>query len=335
MSQPRRKRTSQKHVKEASPEPPAREQRVRWTRFAIIAAVIVVIAAIILAIWYPTQMAPLRRTIITVDDIDIRMDYFLKRTKLAGADAMTMLDVLTKEQIIKLEAPKYGIEVTPADIDRQLKIIAGGGSGNITESEFREWYRQQLNESDLTDSEFKEAIRIQLLAVGLHGYLSERVPTVAEQVHLYAIILLDYEKALKVKERIEAGEDFTDLAREVSLHESSEKGGELGWFPQGVLSAGLDYVAFNLDIGQVSEPIPYASDPSSTDQSYFLLMVSEKAVAREIGEDSLQILKNSALDEWLMVQMQYHNIKYNFNSEINAWINWQLSKMTGNQEEQQ
>jgi hypothetical protein len=52
-----------------------------------------------------------QRTIITVDDVTISMDYFLRRTRLADADPMIMLDVLTKEQLIILEAPQYVGEV--------------------------------------------------------------------------------------------------------------------------------------------------------------------------------------------------------------------------------
>ncbi|MFC1873710.1 peptidylprolyl isomerase [Chloroflexota bacterium] len=305
----------------------------RRTTLTLIAAFVIVILIIIGATLYPTQIAPLRRTIITIDGTTIRMDYFLKRAELSGSDALNMLTVLTNEEIIKIQAPKYGIEVTPEDTDQELRRIASGGSGNITESEFREWYRQQLNESRVSDAEFKELVRMQLLAARLHEYLAVRVPTIAPQVHLQFIQVSNYNEAIVVKERWEAGEDFTDLVREVSQHESAENGGEIGWFPEGVLDDSLDYEAFSLDIGQLSDPIPYSSNPqeasSEDDFVYFLLMVSEKAAAREIDEASMASLKSKALDDWLNQERQYHDIKFNFNSEINAWINWQLSKRAG------
>jgi len=304
----------------------ARDRKGRRTAFIIASAVITLILIIVGVSLY-INSAPFRRTIITVDDTSINMDYFLKRTRLAGVDAMNMLEALTNEQLIKIAAPQYVAEVTPADIDQALRRMASGESETISEIEFKEWYRQLLNEIDLSDSEYREYVATGLLAARLQEYLGERVPIVTEQVHLYAILLETYEDAEEIRARWEAGEDFADLAREVSLDEvSGEKGGDLGWLPRGVLVSGFDQVAFSLTIGDVSEPLAYASDPTSTEIFYYLLMVSEKAAAREVDEDSLQILKARVLDDWLLEEIKFHEVEWNFNSEIYAWINWQLTQ---------
>ncbi len=305
----------------------AGDQKGRRTAF-IIASVVIVLILIIVGVSLYINAAPFRRTIITVDDISINMDYFLMRTRLTGADSMEMLSVLTDEQLIKIEAPRYVAEVSPEDIDQELRDVARGESETISESEFKEWYRQLLNEIGLSDSEYKELVATSLLASRLQEYLAERVPTVAEQVHLHVIAVKTYDDAEEIRARWEAGEDFADLAREVSLDKvSGEQGGDFGWLPRGVLpSSWFDEVAFSLTIGDVSEPLAYASDPMSTEIFYYLLMVSEKAEAREIDEDSLQILKAQALDVWLLEEIKFHEIEWNFNSEIYAWINYQLAK---------
>ena len=306
----------------------ARGRKGRRTAF-IIASVVITLILIIVGVSLYINSAPFRRTIITVDDTSINMDYFLRRTRLAGVDPMVMLEVLTNEQLIKIAAPQYVAEVTPADIDQALRRMASGESETISESEFKEWYRQLLNEIDLSDSEYREYVATGLLATRLHEYLAERVPTVAEQVHLHAILLETYEDGEEIRARWEAGEDFADLAKEVSVDEQSgEKGGDLGWLPRGVLVSGFDQVAFSLTIGDVSQPLAYASDPTSTEIFYYLLMVSERADAREVDEDSLQILKDRVLDDWLLAEIKLpeHEIEWDFNSEIYAWINWQLTQ---------
>jgi len=311
----------------------ARDRKGRRTGF-IIASVVIVLILVIVGVSLYLNAAPFRRIIITVDDTSINMDYFLMRTRLAGDDPMVMLETLTNEQLIKIEAPKYVAEVSPEDIDQELRRIASGGSETISESEFKEWYRQILNENDLSDSEYKEIVTTILLAARLQEYLAERVPPVAEQVHLYVIVVKTYEDAEKIRARWEAGEDFADLAREVSLDEvSGEKGGDLGWLPRGVLVSGFDEVVFNLDIGDVSEPLAYISDYESEEIFYYLLMVSEKADDREVDEEPLQILKAKALDDWLLEKRQekkdeieWYGLKNGFDSETYAWINWQLSK---------
>jgi len=154
------------------------------------------------------------------------------------------------------------------------------------------------------------------------------VSTVAEQVHLHAILLETHEDAEEIRARWEAGEDFADLAREVSLDGvSGEEGGDLGWLPRSILPPGFDEVVFDdLTIGDVSEPLAYISDYQSEEIFYYLLMVSEKADDRELGEDSLQILKAQALDVWLLAEIKLHEVEWDFNSEIYAWMNWQLAK---------
>jgi len=313
-------------VKALSSKAIARALKGRRTTI-IIASVVIVLILIIVGVSLYINAAPFRRIIITVDGITINMDYFLKRTRLAGADAMQMLETLTNELLIKVEAPKYVAEVSPEDVNQELKRIASGEGETISESEFKEWYRQLLNGIDLSDSEYKELVANVLLTTRLQEYLGERVPTVAEQVHLHAIVAETKEDAEQIRARWEAGEDFADLAQEVSLDEQSkEEGGDIGWLPRGVLPYGFDEVVFSLAISDVSEPLLYISDYASEEMFYYLFMVSEKADAREIDEGPLQVLKAGALDEWLTEETKLHEIEWDFNSEIYAWINWQLSK---------
>ncbi len=334
---PSKKRADNKSVEKAPSTKATDEARKgRWTPYIIASAVIIVILIVVGVFYYQEYEAPYRITVITVDDTSINMRYFLKRAELAGADPFTILDVLTREQLIKLKAPQYVGEVTPEDIDQALREIARGESETISDSEFKEWYRQQLNETPLSDSEFREYVATSLLAARLHQYLAERVPTVAEQVHLHAMILETYEDAEEVRARWEAGEDFADLAREVSLdEESGGEGGDIGWWPRGI-NPWFDQ-GFSLSVGEVSEPLPYASDPyasdpSSTEVVFYLLMVSEKADAREIDKEALEALRSMVLDDWLSAEMQFHEVKYygfnnGFDSETHAWINLQLAKM--------
>jgi len=305
----------------------ARDRKGRRTAF-IVASVVIVLILIIVGVSLYINAAPFRRIIITVDDVSINMDYFLEKTRLAGTDPLVMLEQLTNELLIKIEAPRYGIEVSPEDIDQELRRIASGESKTISEDEFKEWYRQQLNEITLSDSEYKEIIATGLLANRFQEYLAERVPAVAEQVHFHAILLEKYEDTEKIRARWEAGEDFADLAQEVSLDRvSGKEGGDLGWVPRGILPPGFDDIVFNLAIDDVSEPLAYASDdPTSEKIFYYLFMVSEKADAREIDEESLQRLKDNALNVWLEEEVAFHKIEYNFDSEIYAWISWQLVK---------
>jgi len=259
------------------------------------------------------------------------MDYFLKRMRIAGTDSMVMLEALTNEQLIKIEAPKYGIEASPEDVGQELRRIASGESGTISESEFEEWYRQILNESDFSDSEYRELVATSLLTARLHEFLAARVPTVAEQVYLHTM-LLNEEDIAKITERWQAGEDLGELATEVWLDREPEGGvEEVGWMPRGIMPSSFDEVAFNLTIGDVSKPLAYTGDLEAEEIFYYLFMVSEKADTREVDEEPLQVLKAKVLDDWLLAEIKLHEVEWyglhnGFDSETNYWINWQLSR---------
>ena len=313
-----------------------RDWRGRRTAFIAIVsvAIVMILATISISYYFSEDVRYRRRTIITVDDTSINMDYFLKRTRLANADPMVILEMLTNELLIKVEAPRYGIEVSPEDVDQELRRSASGESGTISEVEFKEWYRQILNENDLSDSEYREIVTTTLLTAYLHNYLAERVSTVAGQVHLHTIGAETYEDAGKIRASWAAGEDFADLAREVSIDEGTkENGGDLGWFPSGVLLPGFNEAAFSLTIGDVSEIVPYTPDPlaEEVETFYYLFTVSEKADAREVDEDSLQILKSKALDIWLLAEIKLHEIgwyglKNGFDDYTYKWIDLELAK---------
>ena len=340
MSQSRRPRSERRaEERAASSDASGKSHRTLWTRIIIAAVVLIVVAGIAFAALYPTYIAPFRITVITVDGNEIKMDYFLRITKLTGADPFETLSTLSEQWLVKIEAPNYGIEVSDEEVDQQLRAIARGDSEFISESEFNEWYRQRINLADFSDEEYRDLIKTGMLADKLHLYFAARVPTVAEQVHLYSLFLDTQEEAEEARARWEAGEDFIELAIEITNDEfTRENGGELGWFPQGVMTPQFDYEAFNMAAGNVSQPIPLFTpeDDQSVGQDrsimgWALFWVRDRVPARELDETSIEVLRGKALEDWLGVEITRHEIKYfglegSFDSQTYAWINWQLAK---------
>ncbi|MBI4296018.1 MAG: peptidylprolyl isomerase [Chloroflexi bacterium] len=302
-----------------------RERKAKQTAYLVAALLVVVILAIIGIFYYQAYVAPFRRPIITVGDTRIRMDYFLMRTRLAGADPMNIMQQLTNELLIRQGAPQFGISVTTQDVDRELRRIASGGDSSMSESAFKEWYRQELEHKRVSDARYREVVQSSMLAVRLQEYLAERVSTVVPQVRLSAIFVNTEAEARKVVERWQTGEDFAKLARELSTDAASQaNGGDLGWMPRGV--AIFDNAAFSLEVGKISQPLAQVTDASSPPSFYYVLLVTEKAEARQVDEQYLPVLRSRALDDWLNTEVSRHEVTWNFNSEIYAWINYQLAK---------
>ncbi|MFC1949186.1 peptidylprolyl isomerase [Chloroflexota bacterium] len=339
MPKSKKKRAAKKKLEQAPGSKVTASSRTgRRTGFILAAVVILLILVIIGVSVYPTYIAPFRHVVVTVDDTEIRMDYFLRLCKTTGNTPMGALDTVSHHQILRQEAPKYVGEVTEEDIEQELRRLAMGSSGNMSESEFKEWYRQSLNNSPMSETEYRDLVAVSILASRFGEYLAESVSTVAEQIHLYAIFTDSYENAEEARVRWETGEDFSDLAREVSLDgESAEKGGELGWFPRGALDRAWEARAFALGTDNVSAPVPmYTETQDETGETvqeltgFHLLYVPEIDEAREVGEEALQIIKDNSLEEWLWAETSNHEIKYyglyakGFDSKTAAWIIWQL-----------
>jgi foldase protein PrsA len=304
-----------------------------WTtrRTIILAIIVVIIVGVTAGIAiYRDRIAPFNSVIVSVNDREFNMRYFLKRINYSGEQSFEMLSTLTKEEVLRQVAPNppYNITVTDEDINLFARDVARGPDDTIDEGVFKEWYRQQLNESGFSDEEYRELLMTLILNEEMFNYLGERLPRVAEQVFVNLIAVADFQTATKVKEKLDEGENFADLAREYSIDPGlRENGGKSGWFPQGVLDTALDSAAFELEIGEHSEAF-YISDELAA-----VIMISERAEAMEIDEDALEVLKVKALEDWYNAESKNHEVDFHgfsgggYDSETDAWVSWQLMRM--------
>ncbi len=301
----------------------------------LVSVVAVVILAIVGIFYYIQYVVPFQRTVVVVDGVSIKMRYFLKRTQIAGVSAMEMLQTFTNELIIKQVAPQppYNIRVTDEDVDEAFKELFRGTSETISDSEFKEWYRQQLNEIGFSDAEYRDLMHTALLRVQLHQYLAERVPTVAEQVYLH-ITQPDTDEMEKIWETYVDEEDLAELTEKIwQDRQSRGEVADLGWVARGAIEDRIEWAAFSLDIGVVSQPVQVPTGQGAPEEAtFYLIMVSEKAAAREVDEDDLERLKARALDDWLIQESENHKIEFHgryngYDSETDAWIQWQLQRM--------
>jgi peptidyl-prolyl cis-trans isomerase C len=82
-------------------------------------------------------------------------------------------------------------------------------------------------------------------------------------------------------ERIQKGETFKDVAKDVSQDGSASDGGNLGYFGRGVMVPEFEEVAFSLEDGQVSGVV-------ETEFGYHLIKVEEKRPGSTISFDEIK-----------------------------------------------
>jgi peptidyl-prolyl cis-trans isomerase C len=183
----------------------------------------------------------------------------------------------------------------------------------ITEGEFLERYKTMLDnlrrEAGLSEADYRRTIEADLLYGKLQELSASRVPTTDEQVHARHILLETEEEAQTVLARLEAGEDFTSLAEELSTDESTrEDGGDLGWFPRGMMVPEFEEATFALQPGETSDIV-------QTSFGYHIILVEERDPDRELEPSLLERRQTSALSEWLEEQRQSEAVERHWSSD--------------------
>ena len=113
------------------------------------------------------------------------------------------------------------------------------------------------------------------------------------------ILVGSEQEAIDIRDRLEAGEDFAELAAEFSLDTlSNAEGGEITLSP-GVSTAAFEDYVFDpeVELGVLSQPIRDAEGSSTG--GYWLIKVVASEDNREIDEENRLILKNDTLNNWV------------------------------------
>ena len=104
----------------------------------------------------------------------------------------------------------------------------------------------ELQNSGLSLSQYEEIVTSLALEDKLREQLASTVPAEGEQVDLLILQTATRETAQAALDRINSGEEFQDVAQEVSVHTSKQVGGEFGWAPRGLLPKSIEDVVFAL-----------------------------------------------------------------------------------------
>lgn len=124
------------------------------------------------------------------------------------------------------------------------------------EAEFQEIMDGYKSEINFTEEDYVALVHAELLRLELRDFLAKDLPREQEQVWARHILVGDEETAQEVVAKLEAGEEFSDLAVEFSTDTSNAGlGGDLGWFDKNQMVEEFGEAAFTLDVGEISQPV--------------------------------------------------------------------------------
>jgi len=119
----------------------------------------------------------------------------------------------------------------------------------------------------------------------------------ARVAQLKVMLLGSEQEASEIRARLEAGEDFAQLAQEFSQHDDSKYNGGNFSVSEDMMGAAFNDFVFNSEVGVLSQPI--FDDTVGTKGGYWLVTVTEIDSNRQIVDDDRALLKNDALNKWV------------------------------------
>ncbi len=221
-------------------------------------SIIVAVLATVGTGWYTKEYQPLRQTAIKVNDTEFDMDYYVRMLKHLQYSADGVVAIIERDELVRQGAMKLGISVSDDEVDEELKS----------------------HNPPFSDAH-RDTVRTQILVTKLRDeYFDQKVPVFAEQRHIMAIFLESESQTGEVRARLESGEDFAELAGELSLESFSKlEGGDLGWRPKGILTlllgtSVLDEYAFGGETGVLS--LPLYDETRTKMVGYWLIKILEQ-----------------------------------------------------------
>lgn len=198
-----------------------------------------------------------------------------------------ILDMMIEQALTEQAANEANVEVTEAQVEQYLDEMAADSGG-------KEAFLAKLAEWGETYEHAKREVRAQLIGMEMTGRVVAQVPGSTEQVHARHILVDTQEEAQHIRSQLEAGADFTALAKAHSQDKSTrDNGGDLGFFPRGILVAPeVEDAAFSLQPGQISDVI-------GSPMGYHIVQVVERDPDRPVSEQNLQLLREQAVQEWV------------------------------------
>jgi len=260
--------------------------------------------------WYEEHVQRPRSEALQVGETTIDLDYFARRLKLsligvglqdpsqAQTAILSVIWTLEREELLVQRAPAdLGVSVTPEEIELEI-----GDRLGLTQSApdaFASALEQELKRSDLSDEEYRRVVEADVLSWKVQEVFSLSVPQTTEQVRMRQILVGTEDEARSLLERLDGGEDFGDLARELSLDSATkEEGGERDWLARDELDLKYAVEVFDLEVGTLSQPILARG-------GYFIFEVEEKEADREVTDDQRGRISSSYFSLWMGEQRTF------------------------------
>jgi foldase protein PrsA len=207
-----------------------------------------------------------------------------------------VLDQIIDRVLLRQLASQEGIVADPEEIEAEIAFI----QVQIQQDESIADWDSFLAENNLTEKVVRSLVADDILMTALveqHGGSQ-----VVEHVRASHILVETEETGQEVLDKLATGEDLGALAAEYSIDPGSkDQGGDLGWFPRGMMVPEFEEAAFSLEQGETSGLV-------QTDFGYHIIQVYEKE-EREMDPDLYAQVQQQRFQAWFETQQAEASIE--------------------------
>lgn len=203
-----------------------------------------------------------------------------------------IIDSFIDELLLAQAAAAAGHSVSDEDVQARLDqlVIDMGGMEKLLEWQSANYY---------TDESLRVALKRQMVAAWQRDNIVEAVPLTAEQIHARQLFYKNEANAVIALKQLEDGVEFATLADQ----QDPTLGGDLGWFPRGMLTQPeVEEAVFALQPGETTGII-------ASSLGYHIVNVIEREPDHPLSTEARLMLQKAALEEWLAAARQNSTIE--------------------------
>ncbi len=218
-------------------------------------------------------------------------DFYKEMKNIAGTQFLEQI------MIEKILNDKY--KVSEKDVDAEFEEV---------KAQFGDNFESALAESGLTEDSLRSNIKFNQLKMQAiaDSITDEDIQAYYDQASHELkgrhILVEDEATANEVIGKLNAGEDFATLAKELSLDTASgANGGDLDWFTVGQMVTEFNDAAYALEVNEISKPV-------KSDYGYHIIQITDKRAIEDFGtfEEKKDAIKETLVSK-AQADVEYWN----------------------------